>query len=43
MVCIFSIGEKEIKTGADNYMVLILDGSSEHGAHIWSKSGNSIC
>ena len=23
--------------------VLILDGSSEHGAHIWSKSGISIC
>ena len=24
-------------------MVLILDGSSEHGAHMWNKSGNSIC
>ena len=24
-------------------MVLILDGSSEHGAHIWSKLGTSIC
>ena len=24
-------------------MILILDGSSEHGAHIWSKSGSSIC
>ena len=24
-------------------MVLILDGSSEHGAHIRSKSGVSIC
>ena len=21
----------------------MLDGSSEHGAHIWSKSGSSIC
>ena len=25
------------------YMVLILDGSSEHGAHLWNKSGISIC
>ena len=24
-------------------MLLILDGSSEHGAHIWSNSGISIC
>ena len=24
-------------------MVLILDGSSEHGAHIWIKPGGSIC
>ena len=24
-------------------MVFILDASSEHGAHIWSKSGISIC
>ena len=24
-------------------MVLILDGSSEHGAHIWNESGISIC
>ena len=27
----------------DKIMVLILYGSSEHGAHIWSKSGISIC
>ena len=24
-------------------MILILDGSSEHGAHIWSKSGILVC
>ena len=23
--------------------VILLDGSSEHGAHVWSKSGILIC
>ena len=31
------------KREREGIMVLILDGSSEHSAHIWSKSGISIC
>ena len=35
---LLSIEKKGLQT-----MVLILDGSLEHGAHIWSELGISIC